>query len=328
MIPASAGVTQCAAVSASAAPTAADLARLIDRQTDREGFHPTAVASVRLLRVTQNLPRAPLMYEPGIVIVTQGAKIGYLGSEIYRYDATRYLVMSMPLPFECETHSSVEEPLLAILIGADIPLMQDILLHIDAHADSAARADKSLRPRDALGQLEAPMASVPLDEAIRDVTGRLLMALANPLDAQVLGQQLVRELMYRVLLGPQGAALRAVARRHNGFSRIASALRRIHLEYGTALDVDTLARDANMSVSTFHHNFKAVTFTSPLQYLKRVRLHKAQLLLQQDSAQIATAALSVGYESASQFSREYRRYFGRSPREEANEVRRLETSEG
>lgn len=293
--------------------TVLEIAAMIDRQIPRDGFHATRVPGVRLLRAVQHFERGPLLYEPGIVIVAQGAKVGYLATEVYRYDASHYLVLSVPMPFECETFASEQEPLLAVLVGAEVTLLQEILREIDAHDEGARNARTDNTP-------SAPMASVPLDPQILEVVGRLLRALSSPVDARVLGETLVRELLFRVLQGPQGAALRAVARRQSGYSRIANALQRIHLDYGSALDIDTLAREANMSASTFQHNFKAVTLTSPLQYLKRVRLHKAQLLLQHDGMRISAAALQVGYESASQFSREYRRYFGRSPSEEGAEA--------
>jgi len=299
--------------------TVLDIAAMIDRQIPRDGFHTTSIPGVRLLRAVQHFERGPLLYEPGIVIVAQGAKVGYLGNEIYRYDASHYLVLSVPMPFDCETFASPQEPLLAVLVGAEVTLLQEILREIDAN-ESASRGASGARSVRTDGTPSAPMASVPLDRQILDVVGRLLQTLADPIDARVLGEQSVRELLFRVLQGPQGAALRAVARRQSGYSRIANALQRIHVDYGSALDIETLAREANMSASTFQHNFKAVTLTSPLQYLKRVRLHKAQLLLQHDGMRISAAALQVGYESASQFSREYRRYFGRSPSEEGMEA--------
>lgn len=168
----------------------------------------------------------------------------------------------------------------------------------------------------------APMASVPLDAGMADAVMRLLGCLQSPLDSHILGPQLVREIIFRALRSEQGNALRAVAGRHSGYGRMARALRRIHTDYASALDIDTLAREANMSVSTFHHNFKAMTFTSPLQYLKSVRLYKAWSLMVQDGLNASTAANQVGYESPSQFSREFKRYFGRTPSEEVQAARR------
>jgi AraC-like DNA-binding protein len=132
----------------------------------------------------------------------------------------------------------------------------------------------------------------------------------------------VREIHYRVLAGEPGPALRAALAQRSHFGKIAKALRRIHADYNATLHVDTLAAQAGMSIVTFLANFKAVTTSSPIQYLKTTRLHKARLLMVQDGATAASAAARVGYESASQFSREFKRLFGRTPLNEASEMKR------
>jgi AraC-like DNA-binding protein len=165
--------------------------------------------------------------------------------------------------------------------------------------------------------------SIPLTDELISATIRLLECLKDPLDSRILGNQTVREIIYRVLCGEQGGALRALAARHSHFGQIAKVLRRIHSEYNTKLDVESLASEANMSVSTFHHNFKAVTAASPLQYLKSIRLHKARMMMVQDGLNASTAAGTVGYESPSQFSREFKRFFGNSPMDEAIKMRAI-----
>jgi AraC-like DNA-binding protein len=132
----------------------------------------------------------------------------------------------------------------------------------------------------------------------------------------------VREITYRVLIGPLGHNLRALAAPHTHFGQISRVLNRIHAEYSREFDIGTLARDAGMSLSTFHAHFKAVTSSSPLQYLKNVRLHKARMLMVHEGANAGTAATQVGYESPSQFSREFKRLFGDGPAAVANQLRR------
>ncbi|MGV8381621.1 AraC family transcriptional regulator [Pseudomonas aeruginosa] len=293
--------------------TSTDMASLIATLQDEPGFDATRIPGVRLMRAEQAYPRSPVFYEPRICILAQGQKIGFLGGETYRYDAERYLVMSVPLPFECETHASAAEPLLGVSVDVDIGTLKELLLQMEEAPGSDD--DNELAP-------SAPMASVPLDAGMADAVMRLLGCLQSPLDSHILGPQLVREIIFRALRSEQGNALRAVAGRHSGYGRMARALRRIHTDYAKALDIDTLAREANMSVSTFHHNFKAMTFTSPLQYLKSVRLYKAWSLMVQDGLNASTAANQVGYESPSQFSREFKRYFGRTPSEEVQAARR------
>ena len=131
----------------------------------------------------------------------------------------------------------------------------------------------------------------------------------------------MREITYRVLIGPLGHNLRALAAPHTHFGQISRVLNRIHADYSHAFHMATLARDAGMSLSTFHQHFKAVTSSSPLQYLKNVRLHKARMLMVNEGANAGTAASQVGYESASQFSREFKRLFGDGPASMASQLR-------
>lgn len=163
--------------------------------------------------------------------------------------------------------------------------------------------------------------SAPLDATLADTTVRLLRALASPLEARMPGPAIVRELCFRVLMGPQGGAIRAALANQGNFGRIARVLRRIHRDYAEMLDVSSLAREAGLSVPAFHAHFKTVTTTSPIQYIKAVRLHQARLLMIRDHLTAAAAGARVGYESASQFNREFKRFFGRSPGDEAREMR-------
>ena len=150
---------------------------------------------------------------------------------------------------------------------------------------------------------------------------RLLKCLKCPLDSRMLGRQTVREIVYRVLQGEQGGALRALASRDVHFARIARVLRHIHSEYARPLGAEEMARRAGMSVAAFHHHFKFVTGGSPLQYLKRIRPDHARQLMAHDGYNAGTVARAVGYESPSQFSREFKRLFGVTPVEEAENTR-------
>ncbi|MCF5602668.1 helix-turn-helix domain-containing protein, partial [Pseudomonas syringae] len=155
-----------------------------------------------------------------------------------------------------------------------------------------------------------------IDNAMRESVERLLRCLHDPLECQAMGQSRVRDVLYSALRGPQSGVLRALVEQQGQFARIASAVTYLHEHYDHALNVDTLARCANMSTSTFHEHFKRSTLLSPVQYLKRLRLLKAQQLLVAEGLNVAQVALKVGYQSASQFSREYKRYFERRPGEE------------
>ncbi|MCG1018427.1 MULTISPECIES: AraC family transcriptional regulator [Burkholderiaceae] len=284
------------------------MVNLLERLAPNEGYTQSALESVRFMRSNRPLGRTPVLYEPSIVIVCQGRKLGFLGDQVYVYDAQHYLVLSVPLPFSTETEASESEPMLAVSLRLDLTELADLILMID---------------QSGCHQQEAPLGilSTPLDGDLADATFRLLRALTSPLDAQVLGPTIVREICYRVLVGQQGGALRTALAHQGRFGRVAKALRRIHADYAQPLDVSSLANEAGMSVPAFHANFRAVTLTSPIQYIKSTRLHQARLMMIRDGLTAASASARAGYESPSQFSREFKRFFGRSPVEEARDMR-------
>jgi AraC-like DNA-binding protein len=284
------------------------LASLLDEVAVDEGTQRTFVPGVDVSRVSKPVARAPVVYQPKILIVGQGRKRGYLGDEVYHYDAFNYLVLSVPLPAECETEASPEEPLLLVAINLEPTMLGEMLLEID----------EPLLPA---GPTPRGISSTPMSDELGGAVIRLLECLKSPLDSRILGRQTVREVVYRVLLGEQGGSLRALAHRDDHFARIARVLRHIHVEYAKPLSADEMARRAAMSIAAFHHHFKLVTASSPLQYLKRIRLDHARRLMAHDGYNAGTAARAVGYESPSQFSREFKRLFGVTPVEEAEHAR-------
>ncbi|WP_428944213.1 AraC family transcriptional regulator [Pantoea sp. FN060301] len=267
------------------------------------------VPGIKLLYADRPGGRTPVMYSSGIVILFQGQKTGYLGNTVFHYDATKYLMLTVTLPFECETFATPEEPMAGILLNVDPARLQDLLIDIGT--------DDSFHPEPQTRGIHTSS----LTEEMLCAAERLLDVMRNPRDARVLGPQIVREILYYVLLGPCGGALLALISRQTQFSQIARAIRRIENHYTDTLSVEQLAAEVNMSVSAFHHNFKAVTSTSPLQYLKSYRLHQARMMMLQEGLKAGAAAMRVGYESASQFSREFKRYFGVTPGEEITRMR-------
>jgi len=289
-------------------PTLASLTPLARLLAPQEGYNLTALDGVRMLRSDRPLARTPVLYDPGIVIVFQGRKRGYFGQRTYVYDAHQYLAVSVPVPFAMETDASAEAPLLALYLHLDFALAAELTLEIGRHGGAGDAEPQS-------------MLSSPLDEAMQLSLRRLLRALADPLEAAVLGPQLLRELYYRVLTGPQGPTLRSALAMQGRFGKIGKALRRIHAGYAQALDVAELAHEAGMSAPSFHSHFKAVTCTSPMQYLKSIRLHQARLLMVREGMTAAAACHAVGFESGSQFNREFKRLFGLTPAREARRMR-------
>ncbi|MGY3233017.1 AraC-like DNA-binding protein [Luteibacter sp. HA06] len=275
----------------------------------REGYTLTPLPDVRLLRSDRPLSRTPVLYEPGIVIVVQGRKRGLLGDEVFVYDDQHYLVVSVPVPFTMETDASAEAPLLAIYLRLDHALAADLCIQIDERSGASPATPRGLY-------------SSPMEDALAASVLRLLEALASPPDDEVLGPALVREIYYRILSGAQGGSLRAALAQQGKFGMVARAIRMIHRRYSESLTVDELAGEAAMSAPTFHAHFREMTGTSPMRYVQSTRLHQARLLMLRQNTTAAAAATAVGYESASQFSREFRRLFGLPPIEEVERMRR------
>ncbi|VEA89733.1 probable AraC-family trancriptional regulatory protein [Salmonella enterica subsp. houtenae] len=272
------------------------------------------LAGIRLLYGVEPGARTPVMYQPGIIFLFSGHKIGYINERQFRYDANEYLLLTVPLPFECETYATPEIPLAGIRLDIDVLQLQELLMDI-------GEDERFQLPMAASG-----INSATLSDEILCAVERLLDVMERPLDARILGKQIIREILYHVLMGPRGGALLALVSRQTHFSLISRVLKQIEMKYTENLNVEQLAAEANMSVSAFHHNFKAVTSTSPLQYLKSYRLHKARMMMIHDGMKASAAAMRVGYESASQFSREFKRYFGVTPGEDAARMRTMQGS--
>jgi AraC-like DNA-binding protein len=274
-----------------------------------EGYNLTPLDDVRFLRSNRPLDRIPVLYDPGVVIVCQGRKRGYLGEETYVYDAQHYLVVSVPVPFTMETEASAEEPMLAVYLRLDFNLAAELMLELDDATDLPEAKPKG-------------MYSSPMDDKLSESLVRFLEVMNVPLEARILGPTLMREIYFRIITGEQGGSMRAALNRQGQFGKVARAIRKIHACYHQRLDVEDLAKEAMMSVPSFHAHFRTVTDTSPMQYLKSTRLHQARLLMLRNDITAATACARVGYESASQFSREFKRFFGRTTQDEIEWMKR------
>ncbi|MGN6316116.1 AraC family transcriptional regulator N-terminal domain-containing protein [Trinickia sp.] len=284
---------------------------LLHALAPEEGYNLTPLSGVRILRSNRALSRTPVLYDPGIVIVCQGRKRGCFGDELYLYDERQYLAVSIPVPFTMETDATPERPLLALYLHLDFAMAAELAAQIDREGV----AEPVQPPRS--------MMSTPIDDAMQSSVLRLLEAMQRPLEAAVLGHGLLRELYFRVLTGAQGSSMREALAMRGQFGRIGKALRLIHAAYAQPLDVARLAKEAGMSVPSFHSHFKQMTQVSPMQYVKSTRLHQARLLMVRRELTAEAASHAVGYTSASQFSREFKRLFGLTP---AAEVKRMKAA--
>jgi AraC-like DNA-binding protein len=275
----------------------------------RQGYNPTGLANVRILRTEEVLQDVPVLYRPGAVFVLQGRKQGMLEGEIYLYDEDHYLAVSVPVPFRMQSVASAAHPLLAVYVDFDLTLAAEIAAEVEAHSSAVPQTRaKSL-------------VSSKMDPAIENVLLRLLTALHDPVETTVLGAALLRELHYRVLVGPQGGAMIAALQQKGTSGRIIRSLARLRETYASDVSVPALAGEAGMSTPSYHSHFKALTGSSPMQYVKAMRLHEARLMMARQDRTIAEVALSVGYVSAAQFSRDFKRHFGRTASQEITWVR-------
>ncbi len=294
-------------------PSTDVLIELIAPLIEHDGYTRTSLPSVTLMALRRPIPRTPLMYEPSLNIVAQGYKIGYLGNREIHYGPGQYLVQTLPLPFECETQASPESPLLGVSIRLDPALLGELVAAMGEHDDQDEEPP-------------VPMASVSMTPGMQGAVVRLLQTLHDPAETAAMGPLRERDVVFEALKGQQGAALRALVNHQGHYSQIVQVLSRLHACYAEEVSVEALASQANMSLSTFHQHFKQITQTSPLQYLKRLRLIKAQQLLVQEAYNVNQIAEAVGYRSVSQFSRDYKRCFGTSPLRHRKEERALQVS--
>lgn len=291
-------------------PSMQQLANLIQRHAPADGTYSTPVPALTLRHATKTSEPMESVHQPSVCIVAQGAKTVTLADESYRYDPTTYLVVSVELPMIGRiVEASPEVPYLASKLSFDT----DVVLDIVKEMGEPCQPDRAEASRGLTVNRVSP--------ALLQAVVRLLELLDTPEDIPILSPLVIREILYRVLQGEQGALVRQFAMIGSHAQRIAKAIQRINREYDCPLAVDQLAESVHMSASAFHKHFKRVTSLSPLQYQKTVRLQEARRFMLTEGMLAADAAFRVGYESPSQFSREYARMYGRPPMLDIRELR-------
>jgi len=285
--------------------------RNIARWTERSARLETAIPGLLLYRHDE--PTQPMggMYEPSICFVAQGSKRVLLGDSTYIYDQQHYLITSVDLPTIVQiTKASREKPCLGLVLKLDLREISQLM--VDGNLPSP-RTQQSSRGM-ATGEVTLPLLTA---------FHRLIDLLAEPKDIPVLAPLIQREICYRLLIGEEGTRLRQMASAGSLSRQIAQAIQWLRKNFTQPLRVDDLATHVSMSKSTFHHHFRALTAMSPLQYQKNLRLNEARRLMLAERLDATSAAFQVGYESASQFSREYGRLFGAPPLRDITSLRQL-----
>lgn len=289
----------------------AELAALVDRQTDSggNGVHPTLIPALGLMRESSTLIQMRGVSEPILGIVVQGAKEVVLNEETYRYGVAQYLVVSVDLPVcGCAIEATPEQPYLGFKLDLDPVQLCDIIAQTNLGVDQKDNSVKGWFISDA-------------DSSLIDCAIRLTRLLDTPQDIPFLAPMIIREIYYRLLIGEQAEAVRQIATSGSNMQRIAEVIKLIKTDFMKPLRIEELAEHANMSTSSFHRHFKEVTSMSPLQYQKQLRLLTARQMMLAESADATHTAYQVGYESPSQFSREYARMFGAPPMKDIERLR-------
>jgi len=269
----------------------------------------TAIPRVTLVR--SDVATMPIgnTYRPALCIVAQGEKRALIGENIFEYGSGKYLIVSMDMPISGGvTKASREEPYLAFTLALEPAMLAALLLDLPPGPPAA---------------LSPVMALSPLSADLLDPVVRLVRLLDRPHEIPILAPLVEREILFRLIEGPQGAMLRQIALADSQLSRITRVIDWITRNFAKPFRIDAAAQIANMSPSSLHRHFKAATMMSPLQFQKHVRLQEARRLLIAQRADAASIGFAVGYESPSQFTREYARLFGSPPGRDGARLRRV-----
>src|SRR5579863_4387753 len=291
----------------------AELACKIEMHQPADGILDTNVPGLTLYRQSAPTPCASAAYEPRLIVFVQGEKRINVGNATYLCDESTFLLTSIDLPVVSQvTRATRDEPILGLLLKLNMPEVRKILSEQDFPLPAELSGARGM----AVGETSIELLGACI---------RLMDLLDAPRDIPFLSGLIQREIIYRLLQSPQGQHLRAIATSGEQSHRTARAVAWLRTNYARPLRVEELASVAQMGLSTLHHHFRSLTAMSPVQYQKRLRLHVARERMLNDDVDVATAAYEVGYESVTQFNREYSRFFGQPPGRDIKARRRALT---
>jgi len=286
-----------------------DLADAISKVVGSDSEMSTAVPGLTLYRNTVPTAPNPCTYVPSLLVIPQGKKRVDLGKQSYVFGESIFLLTSIELPIISRVcAASAEKPYLAFFLKLDMGLVRDVLHSEEVHVPAPPVGTRGMVLGESTIELLAPCS-------------RMVQLLSTPQDVPFFGKLLQREIIYRLLQGPQGDRLRSVATLADQSYRTAKAVTWLRDNFKKALNVDELASMTGMSRSTLNHHFRGLTAMSPLQFQKQLRLHAARQKMLTEELDAASAAFEVGYESPSQFNREYKRFFGQPPMRDIEALR-------
>jgi len=279
---------------------------LIVRHLPKAGLVETKLKGVQLFHVTEAMPCVPAVYDPTVVAIVSGTKEAVLDGQHHIYGRDQYLLCPMTLPVEAGTpQASAADPLLGVMITLDPRMMRELSMEIETAAG---------RSHQARGDAPSALSLASWDADFTQALLRLLLLLDNPVDREVLGSGRLRELCYAVLMGEAGATARRAFGVGNDIARTIAFLTNHLNEH---VSIDDMADHVGMSRAVFHRRFKEATTMSPIQFVKSMRLNNAAMKIAEGKT-VSEAAWDVGYQSSSQFSREFKRMYGQTPRQWSN----------
>ncbi|PHR93763.1 MAG: AraC family transcriptional regulator [Robiginitomaculum sp.] len=281
--------------------------RFSENKDVKDNLIATSLEGLSIVYFQSPTTTQPVVYTPTLCLILQGCKEARIGSRRLQLHPGQAIVVSHVVPIMvCVTEASLEKPYLALLLNLDMNVLRSLYKNVTAFAGQASHHVQDQTPK----ALEVGYADADLIDALR----RLCLLVDAPLDAKILAPLVMREIYYRLILADHGAMLRCMLWKGSHANLISRTITHIQERYTVPLNTSKLADIAGMSPSSFHAHFKAITGTTPLQYQKDLRLLHAQRHLMEGSYSVTAAAFEVGYESLTQFSREYTRKFGASPK--------------
>lgn len=268
-----------------------------------EGTIKNIVDGVDIFKISKSQESVKQCYKKGIIFIFQGKKEILNEKSILTYDENNYLILSMATPVECRVYAEDDKPILGLRIDADQKIINDILFNSNISYSNESKPG---------------IYTESLNNNLLDSLNRLINCFNNEEYSKILAPLYIKEILYFVLKSPHGYALNYSSYYNENYYSISKIADDIYINYKEKYDINTLAKTANMSTSYFHNLFKEITGMSPIQYVKKIKLHKARELLLSPKITAKSVAYEVGYDSLSQFNREYKRMFGHTPKDECH----------
>lgn len=285
-----------------------EIAELVNKFSNGNGVHGSAIPGVNCIKFNTTIEKFPGVYHPSLCIIVQGKKRVLLEHDIYQYQPSEFLVASVDLPVIGQiTEATKEKPYLCLQIELDLLELTELAMRVNCGRDSA----KSIYPGIFIGCV---------DDSLADSVLRLVRLLETQQDIEVLSPIIKREIYYRLIKGEYGIRIASITQIGSNMQRISAAIKILKTNFNCRVNMEALATEVGMSISSFYTHFKSVTAMTPLQFQKRLRLLEARKIMINERQDAASTAFQVGYESPSQFSREYARQFGNPPRRDVGSL--------